>query len=444
MFRFTDLIIFEMTRDCNLRCEYCLMKEKDLHRGEIIDFDLFKKIVDRIIEQRIINHRADILLDFNFHGGEFTLLGKKRFYQYLEYAYTQFSNHGVHVNFGMQTNGTLLDDEFLNIIKKFGCNVGVSFDGPKGNFHRMGEEGTQKLQRVLERLRKIKISYGTIPVVTKKNIKYIKSTIKHLVENDVKFYKMNPVGDFTLKRADSLSLSGFEIYHKIMKPELKRYLLNGLPPREGYTREAAEAALIDLVTSHEDYRRSGCGGKICGAGVSMIAVRPDGQMGYCDRYTKDSEENYIEHALDYDFLGLHQLNKTIRLAQIKHEILKQGCDTCKARYICFNGCLAFYYSKHGTYGIEKSETCYQYRAIHSFVEKHLIQILRAYAKTGEKIPVHDTLHEYKPEVVARLRRLGLKVQYRTFEGSSLDKNAKFNEYLRVIPYICKGKGELYK
>ena len=57
MFRFTDLIIFRMTRDCNLNCKYCFMQNKEDFKGERIDFELFKKIINRITEQRIINNK---------------------------------------------------------------------------------------------------------------------------------------------------------------------------------------------------------------------------------------------------------------------------------------------------------------------------------------------------------------------------------------------------
>ena len=84
MFRFTNLIIFELTRDCNLNCKYCLMHEKYKHKNEIIDFTLFQKIINRIAEQRLLNDLADQTLNLVFHGGEHTLAGTNHSIKFLD------------------------------------------------------------------------------------------------------------------------------------------------------------------------------------------------------------------------------------------------------------------------------------------------------------------------------------------------------------------------
>ena len=112
-----------MTRDCNLNCKYCFMLEKNKFKGELIDFDLLKKIIDRIATQRIINNMTNQLLQIVLHGGEALLLGNKKLYEILEYMTVKFNKHGIEFTLACQTNGTLLTDEMMKILSKFEVNL---------------------------------------------------------------------------------------------------------------------------------------------------------------------------------------------------------------------------------------------------------------------------------------------------------------------------------
>ena len=129
MFRFTNLIIFELTRDCNLNCKYCLMHEKYKHKNEIIDFTLFQKIINRIAEQRLLNDLADQTLNLVFHGGEPTLVGKHNFIKFLDYTTKLFNSLNISYNLSVQTNGTLLDEEYIKIFRQYNVSIGMSYDG---------------------------------------------------------------------------------------------------------------------------------------------------------------------------------------------------------------------------------------------------------------------------------------------------------------------------
>lgn len=398
MFRFTNLIIFELTRDCNLNCKYCLMQEKYKHRGEIIDFELFKKIINRIAEQRILNGKDQEEFHINFHGGECTLIGKYNFTRFLDYVTKTYDELGLNYKLGIQTNGTLLDEEFLKILRHYNLSVGISYDGTgEKKPLRYSTDIQSKLEDTIKLCTKMKVPIGVLGVLSKNNSNnLVKDSISQFKKLGI-FSKYSFLEDLQNPYDSKIELTGKQIFKRAYKPIIDFYIKTGIK-LEQHTVALMTDTLIDILCYHPRRYETGCSGLICGAGMTMIAVRPDGTMGYCDRYSKDFNENYIEHALDYDFLGLHQLSKAIKLVQIKHRIIqKVGCDTCRANYMCENGCLAFYYSKFGKYDIQKELICDQYLLTYDYVRKNLVKILLSSIDKHFILPAG--IHDIKPYYV---------------------------------------------
>ena len=95
-----------LTENCNLKCKYCYEKNKTTNE---IDFENIKSIIDYEIKQ---NNKNSLI---NFYGGE-PLLRKDLIYKTINYIKSK--NTKTKFNFGLATNGMLLDDEFLKYIKK--------------------------------------------------------------------------------------------------------------------------------------------------------------------------------------------------------------------------------------------------------------------------------------------------------------------------------------
>lgn len=386
MFRFTDLIIFELTRDCNLDCKYCYVKDKHLYRGEVMDFELYKKVIDRIVEQRLIENCANIKLCMNFHGGEFTLVGKKRFKAYAEYAIKTFSENGLNFELGCQTNGLNIDDEWIRLLKHYGIGVGVSFDSfyeePPLRFTH------EQRERIISNLQKLMINNltdGVLSVISKNNI--------DLTDKDNSFQLKNCHGELVpIRRKTNFvedtgnpyhskyELSGKEIFEKLFKKFIDRFIETG-QLIEDHTKNAINYTILDLLTYHEVKQTGGCNGKFCGAGLTMIATRPDGTSMYCDRYKKDYPEAFIMNLLDYDFLGIHQLKKAFEFTiQRDKSVRKVGCDHCRAEAICEYGCAAMYYSKFGEYGVQENLVCDQFKLAYDYIDQNLETILMRFIK----------------------------------------------------------------
>jgi radical SAM protein with 4Fe4S-binding SPASM domain len=402
------------------------MQNKGEHKGELIDFELYKKIINQIAEQRYVNGRDKIPLQLVFHGGEVLLLGKERLYKMLTYTVALFQTRGIQYALGCQTNATMLDDDFAAILTKFEVNVGLSFDGiDGGNNARTTTIKQDVFEKKFDILKRNKTQFGFLIVASKTNVDNMQATQQYL-ENlglhetntgVVRGYKINYAEDMINPGEDSeIELTGKEMFEKVWKPELERFIQRK-KTQEYHTHELLTKSLVDILTYHGNESKSGCGTKWCGAGTHMIAIEPDGEMDYCDRYSKKFPEAYVQHALDYDFAGLHQIKKAIEYNIMKSSVYKEtGCDTCYADYICDHGCEAFYKSKYGTYGIDTRIVCDQHKDFYRFVVEHLEEILQIYAEKGTPIAVYDQIYSIKENIRSKLAIAGINV---TLEDNKL-------------------------
>lgn len=414
MFRFTNLIIFRMTRDCNLNCKYCFMLNKGDHKGELIEFNMLKKIINIIVEQRLINNRENEALQLVLHGGEVLLLGKKRLYEILDYITDTFNNNNLLYSLACQTNATLLNDEIMKILNKFNVNVGLSFDGVNDANLDRTDIKQEVFEHKFDALTRNNLKFGFIVVASKKNVDKLEETKEYLetlnlhTEMDdcgiIKGYKINYAEDMINPGPDSeIELTGQEIFEKVWKPELDRFIFRK-KTIEYHTKEMLEKSLIDILSHHNNQTKSGCGTKWCGAGITMIAVEPDGEMDYCDRYSKSFPEAHMQHALDYDFLGIGQLQKVINYNIMKSNVYKKyECDTCCADYICDHGCEAFYRSKYGSYGIDTRIVCDQHKMFYNYILENLEKFLEVYVHNNQTIHTNDYIYRIKKQQINKFK-----------------------------------------
>ena len=122
-------IIFNITDDCNLRCDYC--KYSGNYSGVKI---LQNKVMpDNIIDKSIAlikkYYKNQKTLMIGFYGGEPLLEYKK-----IKYIIERFKNTYKKVRFSLSTNGMLLSDEKIRFFEKNNVSVKISIDGPE-NIH---------------------------------------------------------------------------------------------------------------------------------------------------------------------------------------------------------------------------------------------------------------------------------------------------------------------
>ena len=114
---------------CNLGCRYCYYLEKEQLYPEDESFKMQETILENYIKQHI-EACPDDTITFSWHGGEPTILGLDYFIRIVELQQKHKPRDKTILN-GIQTNGTLLDDEWCRFFAKEGFAVGISIDGPK-------------------------------------------------------------------------------------------------------------------------------------------------------------------------------------------------------------------------------------------------------------------------------------------------------------------------
>ena len=114
---------------CNLSCQYCyyLDKEHLYPKGE--SFRMPNDQLENYIAQHIEASPGEVI-NFSWHGGEPTILGLNYFRKVVELQRRHRPPNRRIVN-GIQTNGTLLDEEWCRFFAEQGFYVGLSLDGPQ-------------------------------------------------------------------------------------------------------------------------------------------------------------------------------------------------------------------------------------------------------------------------------------------------------------------------
>src|ERR1039457_6835301 len=113
----------------NLDCAYCYY----LHKEELLGSDSKFRISDEILEahvrQYIESQRGDEVV-FSWQGGEPTLLGAG-FFEKVVALEKKYQRPNQRIENDLQTNGTLLNDEWCAFLRENKFLVGLSIDGPQ-------------------------------------------------------------------------------------------------------------------------------------------------------------------------------------------------------------------------------------------------------------------------------------------------------------------------
>lgn len=188
-------ILVKPTMKCNSNCEYCYEKEIR-EQGKYFDYDL------NAIEETIKRLHEKLKANVCFHGGEFLILPKKDAERLLKFGFDLAGKTSI------QTNGLLVDDDIIEMFKKYKTSVGVSIDGPDelnlGRWREKNRERTKQVIKNIYRMRVKDLSVGLIVVVTRHNClppqrQKLKEFILDMQQVGCNSGRLNPVlgdGDF--------------------------------------------------------------------------------------------------------------------------------------------------------------------------------------------------------------------------------------------------------
>lgn len=168
--RNVNLLIKPASSLCNLRCRYCFYADEAKNRACPSMGIMREETVELLLREayRCVEERGAV--SFAFQGGEPTLAGLDFFRRFVERA-RALRPPRVEISFSIQTNGTLLDEEWAAFFRQEDFLVGISLDGfPEAhNSHRVDAEGKgtwNRAVRNLALLKKHRVKVNALCVVT--------------------------------------------------------------------------------------------------------------------------------------------------------------------------------------------------------------------------------------------------------------------------------------
>ena len=160
---------------CNLDCSYCYY----LHKGELLGHARSPRMSDEMLEEHIrqyIQGQSGDAVVFSWQGGEPTLAGLDFFRKIVQLQH-KYKKPFQRVENDLQTNGTLLDEEWAKFLKAHDFLVGLSCDGP-ADLHdqyrvtRGGQPTHEKILAAAKLLKKHRIPFNALCVVNRTNAQH--------------------------------------------------------------------------------------------------------------------------------------------------------------------------------------------------------------------------------------------------------------------------------
>lgn len=157
---------------------------------------------DAVLEKMIAGYMAtpQPAYSFGWQGGEPTLMGLE-FFRKVTALQKRYGEPGASVANGLQTNATLIDDEFAAHLAEYNFLVGVSLDGPVEvhDAHRRtaGGNGTyEKVRRGIDALRRHNVQFNILVLVNSANVEHPREIYSFLKGEGFNFHQYIPCVEF--------------------------------------------------------------------------------------------------------------------------------------------------------------------------------------------------------------------------------------------------------
>lgn len=181
-------LILCLTEQCNLRCSYCYYKETQGARHAVMDNATIEQAIRIGLERTLAFGQKHLVV--SFFGGE-PLLRKGAIYNAVGFAKGLVASaieqgrasRDFCLNFVVNTNGTLFDDEFLDLCERENFTIFLSLDGPEHHqdIARRTINGTgsfKDIERNIPRL--VKLEATALSTVTRLHIDTLAESIQWL------------------------------------------------------------------------------------------------------------------------------------------------------------------------------------------------------------------------------------------------------------------------
>ncbi len=320
------------------------------------------------IKDYVIEVKSRKKVTFIWHGGEPLLWGVENFRLVFEFMEDVLSD--IDYSNSIQTNLSLLTEEYVDLFLKYNVHVGFSVDGFRelNDSQRVLTNGRGTYDLIIDRLNLARakgLSMGCIIVGTKNSIGRVEELYKFVGDNRLNF-KFNPLFISGEARNNDEELGITTGEYADMTIELFDLWYNDTENR------ITESNFVEIASNILTGHTSGClFGKNCQE--NFFAIAPTGDVFPCGRFCDES-------TAEFSYGNLHNESLTDILTRAKKSdcynrykyIEESSCRQCEYFHICHGGCLHDGYLRSGDFR-SKTFLCSAYKRIFKHIKERITE-----------------------------------------------------------------------
>ena len=329
---------------CNLACKYCYYLEKnnlyDKSHRHIMSDEMLEQFTREYIEAQTM---PQVL--FTWHGGE-PLMRSIDFYKKALALQKKYAR-GHRIDNVIQTNGTMLTDEWCEFFAQNNWLVGISIDGPQEyhDHYRLtttGNPSWQKVMHGIELLKKHQVEWNAMAVVNAYNANHPLEFYHFFKDNGCQYLQFTPIVERLTKHQDGRTLASLADDKEIpladfsVTPEQWGNFLCAI--FDEWVRNDVGKMFVEIfdctLANWMGVLPGICAySKNCGhAGV----MEHNGDVYSCDHFV--FPEYKLGNIRDHTLIEMLYGDKQHAFSRLKHTSLPRQCKECDMEFACHGEC----------------------------------------------------------------------------------------------------------
>lgn len=344
---------------CNLACKYCYYLEKNklypTAQRHLMSDEMLEQFTREYIEAQTMNQVL-----FTWHGGE-PLLRSIDFYRKALSLQQKYAG-SRRIDNVIQTNGTLLTDEWCEFFAQNHWLVGISIDGPQPyhDHYRLTAAGKPSWKKVMQGIKLLKkhgVEWNAMAVVNAYNANHPLEFYRFFKENGCQFLQFTPIVERLTRHEDGRTLASLADKDEIslseasVAPEQWGYFLCAI--FDEWVRKDVGKIFVEIfdctLANWMGISPGICAySKECGhAGV----MEHNGDVYSCDHFV--FPEYKLGNIRDHSLIDMLYGEQQQEFSRLKHSSLPRQCKECDMEFACHGECPKnrFMKDKYGDSGL---------------------------------------------------------------------------------------------